>query len=152
MDSSSFFTQSSVPMTLAKTYEVGAHDIDIARVPSLHTALPWQGKVVYSHMPCGPGQMREGIYGTYQVEVAPQAYDNAEGTFKTAEKTKKGKNKYVAVRKFEAAFGVGMRMQGTRVDMPCACPVLVLYATKGAWSSADWILRHPHAPVLLVRA
>ena len=69
-------------------------------------------------------QIRQGIYGEYEVEVTPQKvapiiqagsrartgwfplsllavlqYDDARGTFKTVKETKKGKNKYVAVRR-----------------------------------------------------
>ena len=44
-----------------------------------------------------PPQTREGIYGEYQVEVKPQAVDDAKSTFKTAKDTKKGQKKYVAV-------------------------------------------------------
>ncbi|CAM9230607.1 unnamed protein product [Phaeothamnion confervicola] len=42
-------------------------------------------------------ETREGLYGSYEVEVGPQQRENAAGTFKSKEATEKGKNKYSAV-------------------------------------------------------
>ena len=42
-------------------------------------------------------EVRQGVYKEYEVDVLPQAVDNADGTYKTAKETAKGKNKYVGV-------------------------------------------------------
>jgi len=73
----------------------------IAAASTLQSQVSTQAKMFpslqSSPMSLAVKETREGIYGTYEVDVAPQKYDKAEGTFKTAEKTKAGKNKYVAV-------------------------------------------------------
>ncbi|CAB9515959.1 expressed unknown protein [Seminavis robusta] len=40
---------------------------------------------------------REGVYGEYEVDVTPQAYDDARSTFKDAKETKSKKGKYTAL-------------------------------------------------------
>uniref|UniRef100_A0A7S2B691 Uncharacterized protein n=1 Tax=Octactis speculum TaxID=3111310 RepID=A0A7S2B691_9STRA len=42
-------------------------------------------------------ETREGVYGTYEVEIKPQDVDDAAGTFKSKDDTVKGKKKYIAV-------------------------------------------------------
>jgi hypothetical protein len=41
--------------------------------------------------------VREGLYKDYEVEVAPQAYDDAASTFKSAKETKSKKGKSIHI-------------------------------------------------------
>mmetsp|Transcript_294 Transcript_294/g.400 ORF Transcript_294/g.400 Transcript_294/m.400 type:complete len:179 (-) Transcript_294:277-813(-) len=41
--------------------------------------------------------VREGVYGEYEVDVTPQAVDDARSTFKEAKETKSKKGKYTAL-------------------------------------------------------
>jgi len=42
-------------------------------------------------------ETREGVYGSYEVDVAPQSYDDARSTFKPAKEVKSKKGKYTAL-------------------------------------------------------
>ena len=42
-------------------------------------------------------EVKEGLYGTYEVEKTEQKYDDARSTFKSKEATKAGRNKYTGL-------------------------------------------------------
>lgn len=42
-------------------------------------------------------EVRQGIYKEYEIDVAPQNYESAESTFKSAKETKSKKGKYTAL-------------------------------------------------------
>ena len=42
-------------------------------------------------------ETREGLYGSYEVDVTPQTYDDARSTFKPAKEVKSKKGKYTAL-------------------------------------------------------
>ncbi|CAM9861611.1 unnamed protein product [Chrysoparadoxa australica] len=63
----------------------------------LDTSLLNNSPVIASSTLLAKTETREGIYGSYEVELQEQQRDNAASTFKTQQQTEKGRSKYTSI-------------------------------------------------------